>query len=47
MEKDHVDMKFYNLCFTLRFPETRNVDFDLNEVKMLKKIRKKGKERVK
>jgi len=45
--KDYTDMKFYNLYFTLRFPETKNVDFDLNEELERLREMKKGKERVK
>jgi len=47
IERDYVDMTLYNLYYTLQFPETRNVNFDLNEeLKILREIRKKGKERV-
>ena len=46
IERDYADTKLYSL-FTLRFPETGSVDFDFNEeLNILRKIRKKGKERV-
>jgi len=47
IERDYADMKLYNLYFTLQFPETGSVEFDINEeLKILREIRKKGKERV-
>ncbi len=47
IEKDYVDMGLYNLYFSMKFPETRNVEFDLDkELRILKEIRKKGKERA-
>ena len=48
IREDYVDIKIYNLYFTLKFPEAKNVDFDLNEeLESLKKMREKEKERVK
>ncbi len=48
IREDYVDIKIYNLYFTLKFPEAKNVDFDLNEeLERLKKMREKEKERVK
>ena len=47
IERDYTDMKLYNLYFTMCFPETGNVEFDLKEeLKMLKEMRKKGRERA-
>ncbi len=46
--RDYVDIRIYNLYFTLKFPETKNVDFDLDkELENLKKMREKEKKRVK
>ena len=46
--KDYADIRLYNLYFTLKFPETENVDFNLDkELEYLKKMREKEKERVK
>ena len=48
IREDYVDIKIYNLYFTLKFPEAKNVDFDLDkELEHLKKMREKEKERVK
>ena len=48
IRKDYVDIKIYNLYFTLKFPKTKNADFDLDEeLEHLKKMREKEKERVK
>lgn len=48
IRKDYVDIKMYNLYFALKYPETKNVDFDLDkELENLKKMREKEKERVK
>ncbi|RLI77004.1 hypothetical protein DRP05_11430 [Archaeoglobales archaeon] len=47
MRKDYVDMRFYNLYLSLKFPKSENVEFDLDEeLKILKKMREKEKERV-
>ncbi len=48
MENDYVDIKLYNLYLSLRFPKSKNVEFDLDEeLKILEEMRKKEKERVK
>ena len=44
--KDYTDIRLYNLYFTLKFPETKNDDFD-KELEYLKKMREKEKGRVK
>ncbi len=42
--RDYVDIRIYNLYFTLKFPETKNVDFDLDkELENHKKMREKEK----
>ena len=47
IERDYTDMKLYNLYFTMCFPETGNVEFDLKEeLEKLKEMRKKGRERA-
>ena len=47
IENDYADMELYDLYFALRFPETRNVEFDLDkELETLREIRKKEKEMV-
>jgi len=48
IERDYVDMKHYRLYFALKFPETGNTNFDLQEeLKKLGEIRDKGRKRVK
>ncbi len=48
IKKDYVDIKFYNLYLSLKFPKSENVEFDFDEeLKKLKEMREKEKERVK
>jgi len=48
IERDYTDIRLYSLYLMLRFPETKNTNFDLNkELETLRQIREKERKRVK
>jgi len=47
MKNDRVDIDLYRIYFALKYPESKNVDFDLDgELNLLKEMREKERKRL-
>jgi len=47
MKGDRVDIDLYRIYFALKYPETKNVEFELDEeLRMLREMREKERKRV-
>jgi len=47
MKNDRVDIDLYRIYFALKYPESKNVEFDLDEeLNLLKEMREKERKRI-